>query len=265
MYHGTRAGNYRSILRSGLLAGGPSGCRTDIQLVEHLPDSGQRVLSGWRSNCELAIQVTPQAASSSGCTFYYSDNEVYLTEGVRGAIAPQFISAVVILQSGEVITSPRAGTAPSGEAVAAGLRRAREARGGYTCAVFVALLCQWPLLTLVPYWCAQAAADTLVWYPQLPAQARMPTIDLPRYTTVDDLHCGRVPQALRPTARWPMGWTAESLRLASVSTHTLHAAVRASTCHPCHFLPGRVASNWKSAVHWWQLRGASRDSFVVPK
>ncbi|CAE7323777.1 unnamed protein product, partial [Symbiodinium microadriaticum] len=177
LYHGTRAGNYRSILRSGLLAGGPSGCRTDIQLVEHLPDSGQRVLSGWRSNCELAIQVTPQAASSSGCTFYYSDNEVYLTEGVRGAIAPQFISAVVILQSGEVITSPRAGTAPSGEAVAAGLRRAREARGGYTCAVFVALLCQWPLLTLVPYWCAQAAADTLVWYPQLPAQAHCQMAD----------------------------------------------------------------------------------------
>ncbi|CAE7471134.1 TRPT1, partial [Symbiodinium microadriaticum] len=37
LYHGTRAGNYRSILRSGLLAGGPSGCRTDIHLVEHLP------------------------------------------------------------------------------------------------------------------------------------------------------------------------------------------------------------------------------------
>ena len=32
LYHGTRAGNYKSILRSGLLAGGPSGCRTDIHL-----------------------------------------------------------------------------------------------------------------------------------------------------------------------------------------------------------------------------------------
>ena len=92
LYHGTRAWNYESIARRGLLAGGPSGRRTDIHLVEHLPDSGRRVLSGWRSNCELAIQVTPQAASSSGCTFYYSDNAVYLTEGVRGTIAPQFIS-----------------------------------------------------------------------------------------------------------------------------------------------------------------------------
>ena len=130
LYHGTRAWNYESIARRGLLAG--AGCRTDIHLVEHLPDSGRRVLSGWRSNCELAIQVTPQAASSSGCTFYYSDNAVYLTEGVRGTIAPQFISAVVILQSGEVITSPRVGTAPTGEAVAAGLRRAREARTMHT-------------------------------------------------------------------------------------------------------------------------------------
>ncbi|CAE7336498.1 unnamed protein product, partial [Symbiodinium sp. KB8] len=55
--------------------------------------------------------------------------ESYLDGGVRGAIAPQFISAVVILQSGEVITSPR------------------------------------------------AAADTLVWYPQLPAQAHCQMAD----------------------------------------------------------------------------------------
>ena len=116
-----------------------------------------------------------------------------LTEGVRGTIAPQFISAVVVLQSGEVITSPRAGTAPTGEAVAAGLRRAREARGGYMCAAFVALFCQWPLLTLVPYWCAQAAAETLVWYPQLSEQVGMPMLDSPRCTAVGDLPRGRVP------------------------------------------------------------------------
>ncbi|OLP76823.1 tRNA 2'-phosphotransferase 1, partial [Symbiodinium microadriaticum] len=90
LYHGTRARNYESIVRRGILAGGPSGCRTDIHLVEHLPNSGQRVLSGWRSNCELAIQVAPQAADSGECTSYCSDNGVYLTEGVRGAISPQF-------------------------------------------------------------------------------------------------------------------------------------------------------------------------------
>ena len=216
--------------------------------MEHLPDSGRRVLSGWRSNCELAIQVTPQAASSGGCTFYCSDNGVYLTEGVRGAIAPQFISAVVILQSGEVITSPRVGTAPTGKAVAAGLRRAREARGGYMCAAIVALFCQWPLLALVPYWCAQAAAEALVWYPQLPEQVRMPTLDSLRCTAVGDLPRARVPRALRPTVGWPMDWPAAPLQLASVSTCTLHATVRTSTFYLCHLLPGRVVSKLDCVV-----------------
>ena len=260
LYHGTRAGNYRSILRNGLLAGGPSGCRTDIHLVEHLPDSGRRVLSGWRSNCELAIQVTPRAASSSGCTFYYSDNAVYLTEGVRGAIAPQFISAVVILQSGEVITSPRAGTAPTGEAVAAGLRRAREARGDYMCAAFVALFCHWPLLVLVPYWCAQAAAETLVWYPQLSEQVRLPTLDSLRCTVVGDLPRGRVPRALKSTVGWPMDWPAGPLQFASVSPCTLPAAVRASTLCLCHSLPGHVVSKLDCVVPWRLLGGAPRTT-----
>ena len=49
LYHGTRARNYCSIVRQGLLAGGPTGSRTDVHLVEHLPGSGQRVVSGWRS------------------------------------------------------------------------------------------------------------------------------------------------------------------------------------------------------------------------
>ena len=215
---------------------------------QELPPYLYHGTSGWRSNCELAIQVTPRAASSSGCTFYYSDNAVYLTEGVRGAIAPQFISAVVILQSGEVITSPRAGTAPTGEAVAAGLRRAREARGGYMCAAFVALLCQWPLLTLVPYWCAQAGAETLVWCPQLSEQVRMPTLDSPRCTAVGDFPRGRVPRALRPTVGWPMDWPAGPLQFASVSTCTLPAAVPASTFCLCHFLPGHVVSKLDCVV-----------------
>ena len=126
LYHGTRARYYRSIVRQGLMAGGPTGSRTDVHLVEHLPSSGQRVVSGWRPDCEIAVQVAPQAAESGGCVFYRSDNGVYLTEGVRGSIPPRYISAVVILRTGEVITSPTKGTAPSGEAVDAGLRRARR-------------------------------------------------------------------------------------------------------------------------------------------
>ena len=39
VHHGTRSWCYKSILRDGLLAGGPSGSRTDIHLVEHFPES----------------------------------------------------------------------------------------------------------------------------------------------------------------------------------------------------------------------------------
>ena len=51
LYHGTRAWNYESIARRGLLAGGPSGRRTDIHLVEHLPNSGRKggPIASWRS------------------------------------------------------------------------------------------------------------------------------------------------------------------------------------------------------------------------
>ena len=263
LYHGTRAWNYESIARRGLLAGGPSGCRTDIHLVEHLPNSGQKVLSGWRSNCELAIQVAPQAATSGGCTFYCSDNGVYLTEGVRGAIAPQFISAVVILQTGEIITSPRAGTAPSGEAVAAGLRRAREARGRYMCAVcsLVALLCQWPLLALVPSWCTQVEAGALVWHAQFPTQAGMLMLALPRYQTLGEQRNGRVPKALRKTDGWTLDWPVGSLHhTLSFSTRALLADTHDSKCHPCHFSPSRVNSSSECTVHLWLLWGASRTT-----
>ena len=242
LYHGTRSRNCRSILRGGLLAGGPSGCRTDIHLVEHLPDSGQRVLSGWRSNCELAIQVDSRRADAGGCTFYVSDNDVYLTEGADGAISPAFISAVVILATGEVITSPTAGTAPSGEAVEAGLRRARR---GYMCVICTALACSGRCSFAVFFPCCfpQAGTGLFKWSTRHPAGAA-------------SVPC----QALRPTARQPMDWPAGPLRVASVSTHALPAAVRASTFYPCHFLPGRFASNLESAVHWWQLRGASRTT-----
>ena len=50
------------------------------------------------------------------------------------------------------------------------------------------------------------------------------------------------------------------LRVASVSTHALPAADCALTFYPCHFIPGRVASNLESAAHWWQLRSASRPT-----
>ena len=132
-----------------------------------VPDGYPDSLSGWRSNCELAIQVASRTADSGGCTFCCSDNGVYLTEGVGGAIPPEFISAVVILHTGEVITSPTAGTAPSGEAVEAGLRRARR---GYMCATcsVVALICKCQLLVLLHCWHAQVVPGLFEWTTRTP-------------------------------------------------------------------------------------------------
>ncbi|OLP94586.1 putative tRNA 2'-phosphotransferase [Symbiodinium microadriaticum] len=155
VYHGTRSWCYQSIRRAGLLAGGPSGSRTDIHLVENFPESG-RVLSGWRASCEIAIQVDTRRAAAGGSTFFVSDNDVFITEGVDGVLSPAFISAVVILASGEVITSPRVGTAPSGEAVVG------------------TSLCQWstrnqdllsPLTPTAPNGVAEPARGTPLWSP----------------------------------------------------------------------------------------------------
>ena len=133
--------------------------------------------------------------------------------------------------SGPSHSDPLLGTSRrSGGLICSSSRRlTRLNTGGYMCAAIVALFCQWPLLTLVPYWCAQAAAETLVWYPQLSEQVRMPTLDSLRCTAVGDLPRGRVPRALRPTVGWPMDWPAGPLQFASVSTCALPAAVRAST------------------------------------
>ena len=143
---------------------------------------------------------------------------------------------------------------PSGEAVAEGLRRAREARGGYMHAVFAALLCQWPLLAIVSYWCAQVAPAALVWHTQFSEQAVLPMLALPRYKTVIELHHGRVPTAWRTTAGWPLDWPVGPLRSLAFSTGTLLADIQNSTCHSYHFPPSRVASNAKCAAHWWPLR-----------
>ena len=241
VYHGTRSWCYKSIVRAGLLAGGPSGNRTDIHLVEHFPESG-RVLSGWRASCELAIQVDTRRAAAGGCTFFVSDNDVFITEGVDGILSPAFISAVVILASGEVITSPKAGTAPSGEAVEAGLRRVRR---GYMSVLRNALACLdgFGFDVFLPCCFSQVGASLCKWSTRNLAGAAF-----------------ILSSALRSTVHQPMHWQVSPLRVASVNIHALPTAARASTVYPCHFIHGRIASNLQSAAHWWQLGSVSRTT-----
>ena len=241
VYHGTRSWCYQSIRRAGLLAGGPSGSRTDIHLVENFPESG-RVLSGWRASCEIAIQVDTRRAAAGGSTFFVSDNDVFITEGVDGVLSPAFISAVVILASGEVITSPRVGTAPSGEAVEAGIRRARQRYMRVTC---FALACLDGIgcAVFLPCCSPQVGTSLCQWSTRNPAGTAF-----------------ILNPALRSAARKKMHWPVSPLQAASVSIQVLPTAARALTAYSCHFIHGRVASNsnWKSETHWGQLGNVFR-------
>ena len=207
--------------------------------MEHFPETG-RVLSGWRASCEIAIQVDTRRAAAGGCTFFVSDNDVFITEGVDGVLSPAFISAVVILASGEVITSPRAGTAPSGEAVEAGLRRARR---GYMSVICSALAC------LDGFGCAVF----------LPCRFSQVGTSLCQWSTRNQAGTAFIlSPALRSAAHKTMHWPVSPLRVASVNTNALPTAARASTVYPCHFIHGRVASNLKPETHWWQLGNVFR-------
>ena len=125
LYHGTYSSCYRSIASNGLLAGGPHKSRTDIHLIQQLPGTG-KVISGMRTDCDIALVISPQAAAEAGCIFYRSSNEVYVTEGLEGILPPKFIRAVIIMETREMITSESATTAPSWDAVCEGLLRAEQ-------------------------------------------------------------------------------------------------------------------------------------------
>ena len=125
LYHGTYSSCYRSIASNGLLAGGPHKSRTDIHLIQHLPGTGN-VISGMRTDCDIALVVSPQAAAEAGCTFYRSSNGVFLTEGLEGILPPKFIRAVIIMETRELVTSECATAAPSWNAVCEGLLRAEQ-------------------------------------------------------------------------------------------------------------------------------------------
>ena len=107
------------------MAGGPHRSRTDIHTIHKLPGAGA-VISGMRTDCDIALVISPQAAAEAGCIFYRSSNEVYLTEGLEGTLPPKFIRAVIIMETREMITSESTATAPTWDAVCEGLLRAEQ-------------------------------------------------------------------------------------------------------------------------------------------
>jgi 2'-phosphotransferase len=52
------------------------------------------VISGMRGNCNAYIEIDISAAMKDGIIFYISTNNVILTEGVDGAVAPKYFKKI---------------------------------------------------------------------------------------------------------------------------------------------------------------------------
>lgn len=96
--HGTYRRHLSSILQNGLLPGGGASDRKHVHFAPFEPGDG-RVISGMRSNCEIAIYLDLRAAILAGVPFFLSANQVILSPGLGGAVPKEFISRVRDLQS----------------------------------------------------------------------------------------------------------------------------------------------------------------------
>jgi 2'-phosphotransferase len=52
------------------------------------------VISGMRGNCNAYIEIDISAAMKDGIIFYISTNNVILTEGVDGVVAPKYFKKI---------------------------------------------------------------------------------------------------------------------------------------------------------------------------
>jgi len=93
--HGTYQKHLQSILQSGLLAGGlcGQGFRKHIHFSGHAPGD-QRVISGMRYDCDVAIWVDLRRAMQDGVPFFMSANKVILSPGIDGSISSKYFLKV---------------------------------------------------------------------------------------------------------------------------------------------------------------------------
>jgi len=64
----------------------------------------QDIISGMRGNCQVLVHVDMAKAMRDGLKFYISSNEVILSEGQDGVIAPKYFSKVVEAQTGRTVS-----------------------------------------------------------------------------------------------------------------------------------------------------------------
>ena len=68
--------------------------RNHVHLAPGYPGE-KEVLSGMRTNCNLFIEIDMDRAMKDGITFYLSKNNVILTAGIDGVIAPKYFKRVM--------------------------------------------------------------------------------------------------------------------------------------------------------------------------
>jgi len=108
--HGTYRRHLPSILRQGLVAGGKNGqtWRNHVHFGSREPGD-ERIISGMRYNCEVAIWVDLPKAVDNGIPFFVSKNEVVLTPGIDGRVPPRFFIKALDVRTGECLypTAPK--------------------------------------------------------------------------------------------------------------------------------------------------------------
>jgi len=96
--HGTYRRHLAGILKEGLLAGGPQRCRRHVHFAPFEPGD-DRVISGMRYNCEVAVYLDARRALEGGVPIFRSSNDVLLTIGIDGAVPAKYIDRVWDLQA----------------------------------------------------------------------------------------------------------------------------------------------------------------------
>jgi len=94
--HGTYRRYMDSINTKGLVPGGGFSNRNHVHFAPFAPRDG-RVISGMRSNCEVAIYIDLPRALNDGVPFFQSANGVILSPGWNGSIPPCYFKDVVHL------------------------------------------------------------------------------------------------------------------------------------------------------------------------
>lgn len=97
--HGTYTRHLQSILQKGLLAGGGVSNRNHVHFAPFEPGDG-RVISGMRTNCEVAVYLDLRGALAAGVPFFLSANRVVLSPGLGGVVPSAYIQGVRDVRTG---------------------------------------------------------------------------------------------------------------------------------------------------------------------